>query len=194
MRTILLSVVLASVSMLPLAADTKTVPTGGEIAVRTNESIDSRTAQPGQTFSAVVERDVNDASGAVAIPKGSNATLVLERVSGGGVAGSPELAVGLQSVTVDGRRYLVSAPSVERGSGRGIGRNKRTAEMVGGGGALGAVIGAIAGGGKGAIIGAIAGAAAGGTAQVLTKGKEVHVPAETVLTYKMSQSAQFESH
>ncbi len=193
MRTILLSVALASVSMLSLAADTKSVPAGGEIVVRTNESIDSRTAQPGQTFSAVVDRDVTDITGAATIPKGSNATLVLERVSGGGV-GSPELAVGLQSVTVNGRRYLVTAPSVEKGSGRGIGRNKRTAEMVGGGGALGAVIGAIAGGGKGAIIGAIAGAAAGGTAQVLTKGKEVHVPAETVLTYKMSQPVQLESH
>ena len=193
MRMILLSAVLASVSMLPLAADTKTVPAGGEIVVRTNEAIDSKTAQPGQTFSAIVDKEVTDSSGAVTIPKGSNATLVLERVSGGGTAGSPELAVGLQSVTVDGRRYLVSAPSVEKGSGRGIGRNKRTAEMVGGGGALGAVIGAIAGGGKGAIIGAIAGAAAGGTAQVLTRGKEVRVPAESTLTYKMSQPVQLES-
>src|SRR5207244_7207406 len=35
----------------------------------------------------------------------------------------------------------------------GLGKNKRTAEMVGGGAVLGTLIGAIAGGGKGAAIG-----------------------------------------
>ena len=43
----------------------------------------------------------------------------------------------------------------------GVGANKRTAEMVGGGAVLGTLIGAIAGGGKGAAIGAVAGAGAG---------------------------------
>ena len=52
---------------------------------------------------------------------------------------------------------------------------------------LGTLVGAIAGGGKGAAIGAVAGAAAGGTAQVLTRGKEVKVPAETVLHFKLDQ-------
>ena len=64
---------------------------------------------------------------------------------------------------------------------RGIGANRRTATMVGGGAALGTLLGAIAGGGKGAAIGAVAGAVAGGAAQVLTRGKEVNVPAETEL-------------
>jgi uncharacterized protein YcfJ len=53
--------------------------------------------------------------------------------------------------------------------------------------AVGAIIGAIAGGGKGAAIGALAGAAAGGGAQVLTKGKEIRVPAETVLNFRLDQ-------
>ncbi|HEY7615381.1 MAG TPA: hypothetical protein VH744_01145, partial [Terriglobales bacterium] len=63
----------------------------------------------------------------------------------------------------------------------------RTAEMVGGGAALGTLLGAVAGGGKGAVIGAIAGAAAGGTAQVLTKGKEIKVPAESTLQFRLDQ-------
>jgi outer membrane lipoprotein SlyB len=70
---------------------------------------------------------------------------------------------------------------------RGIGANKRTAEMTGGGALLGTVIGAVAGGGKGAAIGALAGAGAGATAQVLTRGKEVKVPAESMLTFKLDQ-------
>jgi outer membrane lipoprotein SlyB len=70
---------------------------------------------------------------------------------------------------------------------RGIGANKRTAEMTGGGAVLGTVVGAIAGGGKGAAIGAVVGGAGGAATQVLTRGKEVKVPAETLLTFKLDQ-------
>jgi hypothetical protein len=57
--------------------------------------------------------------------------------------------------------------------------------MVGGGAVLGTLIGAVAGGAKGAVVGAVAGAAAGAGAQVLTRGKEVNVPAESVLTFRL---------
>jgi hypothetical protein len=50
---------------------------------------------------------------------------------------------------------------------------------------VGALIGAIVGGGKGAAIGAGVGAAGGAGVVVLTKGKEVKVPAETVLNFKL---------
>ncbi len=86
---------------------------------------------------------------------------------------------------MDGRRYLIDASDVDEKGTSGIGKNKRTGEMVGGGAVLGTIIGAIAGGGKGAAIGAVGGAAAGGTAEVLTKGKEVHVPSETVLRFRL---------
>ena len=59
--------------------------------------------------------------------------------------------------------------------------------MVGGGAVLGTLLGAIAGGGKGAAIGAVAGAATGAGVQVLTRGKEVRVPAETVLNFRLDQ-------
>jgi hypothetical protein len=68
-----------------------------------------------------------------------------------------------------------------------VGANRRTAEMVGGGAVLGTLLGAIAGGGKGAAIGAAAGAAAGAGVQVLTRGKTVRVPAESVLTFRLDQ-------
>src|SRR5216684_3730602 len=86
-----------------------------------------------------------------------------------------------------GRHYNVSTEDLRQGNNRGIGANRRTGEMVGGGAVLGTLLGAIAGGGKGAAIGAIAGAAAGGGVQVLTKGKEVKVPAETVLKFKLDK-------
>lgn len=180
-------------SNLALWAQAGVVPRGSEISVRTNETIDSRTTHAGQTFSAVVEQDITDDSGRVAIPRGSDAQVVLRKVSGGGALGSGEMTLDLHSVTVGGRRYMVGTSDIEKSNKRGIGKNRRTAKMVGGGAVLGTLIGAVAGGGKGAAIGAMAGAAAGGTAQVLTKGRQVRVPAETVLKFRLDQSLQIDS-
>lgn len=163
------------------------VPTGSEISVRTNDSIDSASAQPGQTFSAQIANDVMGGAGEVLVPKGADAQLVLRQVSSGGTTGSSDLTLDLQSITTGGHTYQVSSEDVQQSSNRGLGKNKRTATMVGGGAVLGTLLGAIAGGGKGAAIGAISGAAAGGTAQVLTRGHEVKVPAETVLTFKLDE-------
>jgi len=193
MKRVAIAVVTAAILLPRAAAESNVIPSGTEVAVRTNESIDSKTAQAGQMFSAVVERDVTGASGSVLIPKGAGAQLVIRRISGGGTVTSAEMALDLESVTIDGRRYAVSTSELERSNRRGIGKNRRTAEMLGGGAALGTVIGAVAGGGKGAVIGAITGAAAGGAVQVLTKGKEVRVPAETVLTFRLAQPLQMGS-
>ena len=60
------------------------------------------------------------------------------------------------------------------------------AEKIGGGAALGAIIGAIAGGGKGAAIGAGAGGAAGTGTVLATRGKAAVLPSESRLTFRLS--------
>jgi outer membrane lipoprotein SlyB len=97
------------------------------------------------------------------------------------------MAVDLQSVKVGSRRYTINSADVMEKGKEGIGANKRTAEMTGGGAAIGTLIGAIAGGGKGAAIGALGGAAAGAGAQILTRGKSVKIPSETTLRFKLDQ-------
>ena len=57
------------------------------------------------------------------------------------------MVLDIQAITVRGRPYLVSTADLKEKSGTGIGKNRRTAETVGGGAALGTSIGAIAGGG-----------------------------------------------
>jgi len=163
-------------------------PAGTEIVVRTVELIDSRTADVDQTFSTLVEQDVTDTSGRVIIPEGSSAQLVIRQVSSGSTTGSPEMILDLQSITIAGRRYQVSTVDLSRNSETGIGSNKRTAEAVGGGAALGTIIGAIAGGGKGAAIGGLVGAAGGAGAQVLTRGHDLRVPVETVLKFRLDRA------
>ncbi len=162
-------------------------PAGTELVVRTVETIDSRNSGAEQIFSGIVEQAVTNASGRVIVPDGSSAQLMIRQVSSGGKTGSPEMALDIQSLTVGGRRYLVSTTDMTLESGTGIGKNKRTAEAVGGGAVLGTIIGAIAGGGKGAAIGGMVGAAGGAGAQVLTRGRDVRVPAETVLRFRLDK-------
>jgi hypothetical protein len=157
----------------------KTIPSGTQLAIRTNEVIDSATSAAGQKFSAVMYADVLDSSGAVAIPRGSDVELAIRSTGGS------DLVLDIDSLVVAGQRYVVSTTDLEEKGGQGIGANRRTAAMIGGGAAVGAVIGAIVGGGKGAAIGAGVGAAGGAGVQVLTKGKEVKVPAETTLNFRL---------
>jgi hypothetical protein len=160
---------------------------GTQISVRTDESINSQNAAPDRTFTATISQDVIAEDGRLVIPRGSPATLVIRRVDDGSTFSNGSFVLDLDSVRVNGRNYLVSTTDLKQSDSNGIGANKRTGEMVGGGAVLGTLLGAIAGGGKGAAIGAIAGAAAGGGVQVLTKGHEIRVPAETQLNFKLDR-------
>lgn len=163
----------------------RTIPSGAEIKVRTDQAITADPASVGRTFTATVSQDVNDSSGNVAIPKGSQA--VLAAVQGDK---QNEVALDLQAVTVNGRSYALSSGGATTAGKEGVGKNTRTAKYVGGGALAGTLIGALAGGGKGAAIGALAGGAAGAGAQTLTKGGKVNIPAETQLSFKLAQDLQ----
>jgi hypothetical protein len=160
------------------------VPAGTDVTVRTNETIGLKDASDGRIYTGVVDRDVLDSSGRVAIPRGSNAELIVRNIN------SNERAVDLESITVGGNRYVVAATGADQPTAsekEGVGKNKRTAKYVGGGAVIGSIIGAIAGGGKGAAIGAVAGGAAGAGAQTITRGRDIHVPAESLLTFRLDR-------
>ena len=157
------------------------LPVGTEVAVRTNERIDSRDVVEAQTFSAQIEEDIRDTDGSVAIPRGSDVRLVTRRVEVNG-----DITLDVDSITMAGRRYRVSTSDEELQNRKpGVGGNARTGKYVGGGAVLGAIIGASAGGGKGAAIGAASRAGAGAATQIITRGKEVHVPAESVIRFRL---------
>jgi hypothetical protein len=156
---------------------------GATVAVRTSEPISVNTAD-GRVFTGVVDQDLIDENGRLAIPRGSGVELMVRRTP------NNELALDLESVVVNGQRYAIAANENivgTAGSLGGLGTNRQTAEYVGGGALLGTIIGAIAGGGKGAAIGAAVGAAAGAGSQVVTRGSNVTVPAESLLTYRLER-------
>jgi hypothetical protein len=188
-RTTTTSQTVQSGPVVTSSASSSEIPSGTELAIRTNEEISTKAGDAtGRTYSAEITREVQSSNGRVLIPKGSPATLMVVSSNEGGTTGTDTLELALRSVTVNGQTYNVSSGTVEQRGKEGLGGNQRTATMVGGGAVLGTLIGAVAGGAKGAVVGAVAGAAAGAGAQVLTRGKEVNVPAESVLTFRLGNS------
>ena len=162
------------------------VASGTEVALRTDSTIKVDRANVGKTYKATITDSIMDQSGNVAIPRNSEANLAV--VSTG--SGDNDVALDLQSVTVNGRQYLLNSDTESGKSGiggSGIGMNKRTGKYVGGGALAGTLIGAIAGGGKGAAIGALIGGAAGAGAQVYTGRGKADIPAESELKFKLNQ-------
>jgi len=157
------------------------IEAGTQVQVRTDQSIDVRAADNGRIYTGTVANDVLDRDGRVKIPRGARAELIVRRVD------QNELSIDLDGINVEGQHYVVEATPEQRTQRDGIGQNKRTGEFVGGGALLGGIIGALAGGGKGAAIGALAGGAAGAGTQVLTRGREVHVPAESIITFRLEE-------
>jgi hypothetical protein len=162
------------------------IPVGTPITVRMIDGVDSEQTRLGQTFRASIDEPVT-VNGQTVLPRGADCVIKLvEDKESGKFAGRTVLTLALQQVSVNGRMIDVTTGDVSQASGS---RGARTAKVVGGTTAAGAIIGALAGGGKGAAIGAASGAAVGGTAQVLTKGQRVKIPSETRLTFTLQQPA-----
>ena|SRR5689334_10338038 len=158
------------------------VPAETVISVVLDESISSKTATPGQNFSASVREPI-EVNGRVAIPKGARATgIIKDAKAAGRFKGGASLELTLASIEINGTSHDVhtTAPN-ETSKGKG----KRTAAMVGGGAGGGALIGGLAGGGKGALIGGLIGAAAGTGGAGLTGNRDITLPAETPITFKL---------
>jgi BON domain len=161
------------------------IPSGTVLAVRLVDSIDSETAQPGQTFHATLDSPIA-VDGEVAIPQGYDVEgHIVDVKSAGKFAGQSLLKLQLDRISVGGKYYNIETDEFSR---QGTSRGKNTAEKVGAGAGIGAIIGAIAGGGKGAAIGAAAGGGLGGGVQAATKGQQIKLPSETVLNFTLQSS------
>jgi len=160
------------------------VPAGTPITVSLGSAIGSKLSKTGDSFSGSVAKDVL-VGNAVAIPQGANVSgSVTDAKALGRFAGGASLQIRLDSIEIRGANVPVQA-SAKSFSEKGKG--KRTAVMAGGGAALGGIIGALAGGGKGAAIGAAAGAGAGTGGAAFTGNKDVVLPAESDVTFELSQ-------
>jgi len=167
------------------------VPAETVITVAIDQSISTKTATSGQAFSATVQ-DPIEVEGRLAVPKGARASGIVKHAKAAGrFKGGATLALTLTSLTIKNEEYNIqtTAPT-EQSKGKG----KRTAAMVGGGAGGGALIGGLAGGGKGALIGGLIGAAAGTGGAGLTGNRDISLPAETQLTFKLVEPLEIKHH
>ncbi len=164
-----------------------TVESGTKIRVRMNEKISSKASQVGDRFSTTVTEQVYSTTGIVVIPNGSTIIGRIDDVTPAKKGGKPgqidvsfielRLPNGMTR-TINGSLTSLDtdeAKSDDEGAASGDKMKNRKIIFIGGGGAGGAVLGAIIGGGKGAIIGGIIGGVGGLLGERLTKGEEATV-------------------
>ncbi len=159
-----------------------TVESGTVLSIRMIDPIDSDRNQIGDRFRATLDTpiSINDQ---IVLPQGADIEgRVAELRSSGHFTGQSEIALELTSLSINGRRYNITTDQFSR---QGASRGKNTAAKVGGGAAVGAILGGIIGGGKGAAIGATVGAGAGTGVQAATKGQQIHIKPETLLTFRL---------
>lgn len=173
---------LAEPAVARLAPD---IPPGSEIHVRMIDSLSSATAHLGDIFHGTLDQPIM-VNGKQVFPKGADVTGTVAGVHPSGRLSDPgELDLVLNTISSGD---IASSVTVEPMQIKGESHKKSNVTKVGGGAALGAIIGAIAGGGKGAAIGTVAGAGAGAGAAAATGKKEATVESEAVLSFMTKES------
>jgi len=163
-----------------------TVPEGTDLTVVLDQSLSTMENRAGDPFEAsVVVPIVMDGKTVIAQDarvKGH----VVDAQGSGRLSGVARLVLTLDSVEIEGESFNIATDDEGRVAGN---HNKRNGVLIGGGAGLGALIGAVAGGGKGALIGGAAGAGAGTAGAAYTGKKDIRVPAETRLTFRLARPA-----
>jgi hypothetical protein len=161
-----------------------TLPEGTAIAARTAAVLSTESLTNGATFDAVLEEDLRIDGILIAARGARVGGTVVSSDPGGRVKGVASLQVTARSIArPDGTSLdLRTSSYTVQAESRKTEDTRNTAILTG----AGALIGAIAGGGKGAAIGAGAGAATGVGAAVATRGDAAVIPAETLITFRLT--------
>ncbi|HEU4390763.1 MAG TPA: peptidoglycan-binding protein [Blastocatellia bacterium] len=174
------------------------VPQGTVVSMRMDSWLNSGTARAGDRFTSTVTIPVY-VNGKTVIPAGSiveghvtAATPAKRRSQSGTIAVEFDQIVFPNGSRVPLRGSLTATDPKDRGriddENRVQGRDEnRKVVFIGGGGAIGAVIGGIAGGGKGAAYGGLAGVGAGVAGVLLAKGVEAEVKPGTSFGIQLSE-------
>lgn len=161
-----------------------TLPAGTMMQVRLDHALASDQNRAGDAFTATLTEPLT-VDGKTVVPTGAQVQgQVVDARQGGRLRGVSHLQLRLTSVDVEGQPY-----SIETGSFARVGENhkKRNWSWIGGGGGAGMLIGALAGGGKGALIGGPVGAGAGLAVAAYTGKKDIRLPAESRLNFRLTE-------
>jgi hypothetical protein len=156
------------------------IAVGTEFDVRIQSALSSATSMPEERFEATTLVDLQNEHGQVLVPAGSVMRGVVNSVTKATrTERTGKLVVAFDQVTIDHRSYPIRGTVTQAIESEGI---KGEAAKIGVGAGVGAILGAILGGGKGALAGILIG---GGGTIIATEGKDVDLPAGTVLRVRM---------
>ncbi len=164
----------------PKAPAVRTVPAETPVVVTITETLAASKNEVGDGFSGALAEPIVTSGGATVFPQGTRVAGEVVAAKGRGkFKGAGDLGIALTSIG----GVKVSTTTFEKTQ---KGKGKRTAGMIGGGTGAGALIGGLAGGGKGALIGGLVGAGAGTAASAYTGNKDVVIPSESRVTFKLT--------
>jgi BON domain len=159
-----------------------TIPSGTQLSIRLTEELSSEKAQVGDVFHGSISAPITIDDQTVIPTTADVEGRVVDVKSAGRFAGKSDLVLQLTRLKMNGKSYNIQTDQwTKEGSSRG----KATAAKVGGGAAVGAILGGIFGGGKGAAIGATAGAGAGTGVSAATKGQQIVLKPEAVISFTL---------
>lgn len=160
---------------------TLTAESGQDIKVHIAETINSKTAQVGDSFTGTLRSPLTTRSGETVIAAGAKVSgSVVSVQNRGRFKGAGVLAIELKEVdghSVNATEYVVSKK----------GKGKRSAALIGGGAGGGALIGGLAGGKKGALLGGLLGGGAGTAGAAFTGNKPLIIPGNSTVVFELSQ-------
>lgn len=162
------------------------VPAGTTLAIRINQHISVKTSRPGDRFDGELVEPVVGDNDRVIVPKGTPVGGVIDAShKRGHFKGASILELRLTSLTLNGTRYPIATGDLTRTK---KGKGKRSAAFIGGGTGLGMLIGGLASGGTGLLIGGLAGAGAGTAVGGLTGNRDIDIPSESIVRFRLQNS------
>lgn len=167
----------------PAPAPLPEVPAGTVLAIRMSQTINVKNAEAGQPFTGTIVNPIM-VDGNTVVPSGATAEgIVVQAHKRGHFKGASTLQLTLTGLNINGQHYRIDTSDVTRTK---KGKGKRSAAFIGGGTGLGMLIGGVATGGVGLLVGGLAGAGAGTGVAGLTGNKDVTIPAESVVNFKLA--------
>lgn len=159
------------------------VPAGTVLSIRMSQTLNVKHTEAGQPFTGTIVSPIV-VDGNTVIPSGATAEgMVVSSHKRGHFKGKSYLELTLTGLNVHGQHYRIDTSNLTRTK---KGKGKRSAAFIGGGTGLGMLIGGVATGGVGLLVGGLAGAGAGTGVAAFTGNKDITIPAETVLNFRLA--------
>ncbi len=160
------------------------IPAGTSLAIRINQHISVKSSRAGDHFDGEVVEPIADAGNHVVVPRGTPVAGIIDASHRRGhFKGASVLELRLTSMTLNGARYPLDTRDLTRTK---KGKGKRSAAFIGGGTGLGMLVGGVASGGVGLLVGGLAGAGAGTAAAGLTGNRDIEIPSESIVRFRLA--------